>query len=332
MPVKTQNQNHTLSCRTSRRALSAALALSVLLWGTGALAAGCTGWGTDTSREVTITQGDISLAAGSSLTASPGGWLGAGSAAVPSLICTDDDGQVISNTSWTWLGGTDIGDLATRGGDTSGIGLDLMYTRPGGSQSNFGSGTLNSQGFDWQSVRLGLTYRGGSVDISQPALRAGPLIRGTLTMPDGSTRTLTIVNGSAIRVVPECVVDSIPAVEFGNVSMLHFASVGDTGPQRSFTVGVTCPANIQTGGMTLSLTAAQTDSGDPTLLGNSGTATGIGVEVVGGNGNRVNANGTVTGAGFVTSTSQTWGVRFVRTGPVSAGTVRATATINVTVQ
>lgn len=333
MPVKTQNQNHTLSRRTVRRlVLPAALALSGLLWGTGARAAGCTGWGTDTSREVTITQGDISLAAGSTLTASPGGWLGAGSAAVPSLVCTDDGGQVITATTWTWLGGTDIGDPATRGGDTSGIGLDLIYTRAGGIQGNVGAGTLNSQGFDWQSVRLGLIYRSGSVDISRPALRAGPLIRGTLSMPDGSTRTLTILNGSTIRVVPECVVDSIPSVEFGNVSMLRFTAVGDTGPQKPFTVGVTCPANIQTGGMTLSLTAAQTDSSDPTLLGNSGTATGIGVEVVDGNGSRVNANGSVAGAGFVTSTSQTWGVRFVRTGPVSAGTVRATATINVTVQ
>ncbi len=71
--------------------------------------------------------------------------------------------------------------------------------------------------------------------------------------------------------VPECVVDAIPSVEFGNVSMLRFTSVGDTGPQKPFTVDVTCPANIQTGGMTLSLSSPQTDAADPTLLGNSGT-------------------------------------------------------------
>ncbi|HCC5977151.1 TPA: fimbrial protein [Citrobacter koseri] len=331
MPVR--KQNHMMSRYPVRRiVLSSALVLSGLLWGIQARAAGCTGWGTDTSREVTITQGDIILSAGSTLTASPGGWLGAGSAAVPSLVCTDDSGQTITGTTWTWLGGSDIGDVSRRGGDTTGIALDLMYTRAGGIQGNFGSGTLNTQGFDWQSVRLGLIYRNGSVDISQPALRAGPLIRGTLTLPDGATRTLTIVNGSTIRVVPECVVDAIPSVEFGNVSMLRFTSVGDTGPQKPFTVDVTCPANIQTGGMTLSLSSPQTDAADPTLLGNSGTATGIGVEVLDGNGNRVNANGSVAGAGFVTSTSQTWGVRFVRTGTVSAGTVRATATINVTVQ
>ncbi|MGG1929428.1 hypothetical protein M987_04634 [Enterobacter soli ATCC BAA-2102] len=317
-----------------RRAAGTVLLLTGLLWGTAAQAAGCTGWGTDTERYLDIAIGDLSIPAGSTLASVSWSEVLSGSSAAAALYCTDDGGQPVTNTTWTWLAGGNSGDLWTRSGETAGIGLRLTANRTDGVQSgiNAADGVKTTGGFNWNSLTWRVVHTSGVVDISQAMFSPGPLLKGTLTMPDGTTRTLTIRNTTTPRVVPECVVDSIPAVEFGNVSMLRFASVGDAGPQRSFTVGVTCPANIQTSGMTLSLTAAQTDSSDPTLLGNSGTATGIGVEVVDGNGNRVNANGSVAGAGFVTSTSQTWGVRFVRTGPVSAGTVRATATINVTVQ
>ncbi|MCK2177819.1 MULTISPECIES: fimbrial protein [Enterobacter cloacae complex] len=332
MPVKLyQLMSRPVACRP---AAGAVLLLTGLLWGSTAQAAGCTGWGTDTDRYLDIAIGDLSIPAGSTLASVSWSEVMSGSSAAAALSCTDDSGQPVTNTTWTWLAGGSSGDLWTRSGETAGIGLRLTATRTDGVQAgiNAADGVKATGGFNWSSLTWRVVHTSGAVDISQAMFSPGPLLKGTLTMPDGTTRTLTIRNTTTPRVVPECVVDTIPSLEFGNVSMLRFAAVGDTGPQKAFTVGVTCPVNVQTSGMTLSLTASQTDATDPGLLGNSGTATGIGVEVLDGSGNRVSANGSVAGAGFVTSTSQTWGVRFVRTGTVSAGTVRATATINVTVQ
>lgn len=314
----------------------ASLAVVVFIMGlfssAGALAAGCTGWGTDTDRYLDIAIGDLSISAGS--TVASGSEVLAGSSSASPLSCTDSGGLAITNTTWTWLMGSTSADQTIRAGATAGIGLRLKITQTNGVQTylNAADGVNSTEGFDWSSLSWGVMYTGGPIGISQPIFNPGPLLKGTLTLSDGSTRTLTIRNTTTARIQPECSVDTIPSIEFGNVSMLRFASVGDTGPSKTFTVGVTCPTNVQTGSMTLSLAAAQTDDAVPALLGNSGTATGIGVEVLDSSGNRVNANGSVAGAGFVTSTSQSWSVRFVRTGDVSAGTVRATATLTVTVQ
>ena len=329
--MKLSNAVHYPAVR--RTGLAVAVVLMGMLCSTGARAAGCTGWGADTDRDLDIAIGDLSVPAGSSLATSWSEVLSGSSGAV-ALSCTDINGLAITNTTWSWLMGGSTSDSFTRAGMTTGIGLRLKITQANSVQSfiNATDGVKATGGFNWNMLSWIVVYTNGALDISQPMFSAGPLLKGTLTLSDGSTRTLTIRNTTTARVVPECTVDTIPSIEFGNVSMLRFASVGDAGPSRTFSVGVTCPTNIQTGSMTLSLAAAQTDGTVPTLLGNSGTATGIGVEVLDGNGNRVNANGTVAGAGFVTSTSQTWSVRFVRTGAVSAGTVRATATLNVTVQ
>lgn len=313
-----------------RTVLMAFLLLTGLLYGNAARASDCYGWG-GTSLDLSLALSDITLPAGSSLSSV---LFGSASASMTPLVC-DDNGVPVTDAAWTWLAGTSPVSGPARGGETSGTSLTFNYTRTDGYSGSIGgtdaiySGT---EAFNWNQVTLGVGYTGGVVDISRPVLKAGPVLRGVLTLADGTTRTLNISSTRDVRIIPECVVNSIPSVEFGNVGMSNFATAGSTGPLNNFTVGVTCPVNVQTGGMTLSLSATQTDSTDATLLGNSGTATGIGVEVVDSNGNRVNANGSVAGAGFVTSTSQTWGVRFVRTGTVSAGTVRATATINVTVQ
>ncbi|HIH9253576.1 TPA: fimbrial protein [Enterobacter ludwigii] len=315
-------------------AASTVLLLTALFPGSAAQAAGCTGWGTDTERYLDISIGDLSIPAGSSKASASWSEAMSGSSAAAALSCTDDSGKAITNTTWNWLAGGSTGDLWTRAGETAGIGLRLTATQTDGAQVdiNAADGVKTTSGFNWSSLTWRVVHTSGAVDISQSMFNPGPLLKGTLTLSDGTTRTLTIRNTTTPRVVPECVVDTIPAVEFGNVSMLRFPAVGDTGPQKPFTVGVTCPVNVQTSGMTLSMSASRTDASDPRLLGNSGTATGIAVEVLDGSGKRVNANGSVAGDGFVTSTSQIWGVRFVRTGTVSAGTVRATATINVTVQ
>ncbi|WP_370605581.1 fimbrial protein [Citrobacter braakii] len=298
-----------------------------------ARADGCTGWGGDTERNLDITIGDLSIPSSSALTSTNWSEIMNGTSAATALLCTDSNDLSIINTNWYWLFGSSSDNQWTRSSNTSGIGLKFTVVNSNGTQIPIDAtdGFKMTGGLDWASLQWGLVRMPENIDISKPIFSSGPLAKAVLTLSDGSTRTLTIRNTTSPRIIPECTVDAITPVEFGNVSLLSFPSVGDVGPEKTFRVGVTCPNGILTSSMMLSLSAAQTDSVDSTLIGNSGTASGIGVEVLDNNGQRVNVNSSVYGGGFLTSTSQTWGVRFVRTGSMSAGTVRAIATINVTV-
>ncbi|WP_158262951.1 fimbrial protein [Kosakonia sp. H7A] len=315
------------------------LALSLALSG-AARADTCTGWGSDVSKNV-----DLGLPATVDLplSATTGTVLASGSTVVPALSCHNDtSGQVITLSEVQWASGTTDAGSGLRY-VAPGIGIRLKYHATSGVTafipSAYSAG--DTQGLDWQSVDWELIRAPGTAATGKTT--SGVLVSMVL---DGAVRptwaaptlNLTVNNAPVVTAACTLVTDKNLVVlpDTGGAEMMnagHSAS-------RDVQAQITCPADTTlSGGTTLTLSTPQADT-DPTLVKNTGTATGVAIEVLDGT-TRVSAGGgTVSQAAFTQGSStaspgatQTLSVRMVRQPgqPVSGGTVQGTFTLTLAV-
>ncbi|MFX2612014.1 fimbrial protein [Enterobacter mori] len=317
-------------------------ALSLVLPGIARAADTCTGWGGEVTKFV-----DLGLPATLDLTTSngtAGTILASGSVGVPPLTCVNDAGQAYSQTAVNWMTGSsaqpDIRTLAP------GLGLRLKYVAVDGGTGTLPStsaGThsvptngLNWAAVNWELIRLAGTLTPGSLSSANVAtVSLGANADGAGTWP-----TLWLKNSTPVIVSASCVLSvdkTLIILPDTSTLTLKKEGVSESVP---LTAGITCPENtFINNGTTLTLDSAVVDSSDITLVGNTGTSSGVGIEVLGGDGNRVSASGgTVRQAVFTQGSSaapgatQSFSVRMkhLPNTEVTPGTIQGTFTLTLT--
>jgi type 1 fimbria pilin len=254
----------------------------------------CNGWVGETLKIL-----DLGLPATLDLTVSnseKNTILASGSVAVPPLVCGDGSGNAYTMTSLNWLigtpGSTDIRTIAP------GLGLRIKYVMVGGGTSHLPStdsgfysnatNGLNWSTLQWELIRLSSTVTPGALPLSNIArLAIGANI-------NGAAPTLQLMTGNPMIVTASCVI----AVDNAMVVLPDISSQAmlDNGHSESvaLSAGIICPGNtVMANGTSLTLTTAAQDKVDPTLVRNTGTATGVAIEVLDQHGQRVNASGGV---------------------------------------
>lgn len=318
------------------RATLAGLGLLLLLMLPGLARAVCTGWPAGT------TQGKISVTLPQTLTipadATAGTVLTRGYEAFnPGALSCTSGGQPVTSTTWSWNqnGGSGTSTI----GLAAGLGLRLTPQNPGSCLSDlpWQGGSANTGGFNWAAVawelvRTSATLSTGSV--------SGATIGTGMIQADGQAWPVSVIT-STMTVSASCnlsVDKSLVTLPDTDAGVLARDGVSAA---ASLTAYVTCPANTTlSGGISLTLATAKADATDNTLVGNTGTATGVAIEVLGSDGKRVSVQGgTVTQKAFTQSStssagaSQAFSVRMAHLNgqTVSAGTVQGTFTLTVSV-
>ena len=337
-----------LSRRALRRFSSphGLVVLAVSLCLSGAAHATCTGWGGSMVQSV-----DLGLPATLTLTASnstTGTVLASGSTSVPPLTCTNVQNRPDYNmTAVNWNS-----SLAPVSGNPSlryvaaGIALRLKYTGPGGQStltgaSTGGSYTQSSGGLNWSAVSWELVRVDGTVT---PGQVTGGMVVSVATRDEdntGQAPTLQIRVNNAVTVAATCTlaVDkslvTLPDTDAGALTQAGYSS------SVPLSAGITCPGNTTiSNGTTLTLSTSKVDGLDNTLVGSTGTATGVAIEVLNDKGTRVSAqNGTVAQAAFTQGSNtaapgatQAFSVRMAHQAgvAVTAGTVQGVFTLTLT--
>lgn len=315
------------------------LVLSLALSG-AALADTCTGWGSDVSKNV-----DLSLPATVDLpvSATPGTVLASGSTVIPALSCHNDtNGQVITLSEVKWAAGTTDAGSGLRY-VAPGIGIRLKYHATGGVTAFLPSAYFagDTRGLDWQSVDWELIRAPGTAATGKTT--SGVLVSMVLdasVRPTWAAPTLNLTVNNAPVVTAACTLATDKSlVVLPDTGVAEMMSAGYSA-SRDVRALITCPADTTlSGGTTLTLSTPQADT-DPSLVKNTGTATGVAIEVLDGT-TRVSAGGgTVSQAAFTQGSStaspgatQTLSVRMVRQPgqPVSGGTVQGTFTLTLAV-
>lgn len=312
---------------------------------TGPTSQTCTGWGSATT-------GTAELNLPSTLTipvdAVAGSTLATGSATLSpgALQCLDTNRQEIYTTTWNW------GSLGSDSNTSTivvapGIGLKLSYTGVSGanlgggaSELPYAGGSAITFGFNWSALNWTLMRIGGAIGTG--VYTGGVIGIGTLTLPGGDIRQLNIQQSSAVTLTAACTLAADRTTLLLPDTSTAALTRDDHSDSRDLTLSVTCPAGMtMSNGTTLTLSTAAVDATDSTLVGSTGTAKGVGIEVLDDKGNRVNASGgAVKQASFsqgsstaAPGTSQLFNVRMARqTGAtVTAGTVQGTFTLTLTV-
>lgn len=304
----------------------------------------CNGWGGETTKTVVLnwpTTLDLTISNGHANSV-----LASGSSAVMPIYCENDAGQQSTLTSVNWITGTSQGsDIRVI---SPGIGLRVRYVSTAGSgivpsvnSGGFSSQTngLNWTSLNWELIRLSDTVTPGTL---QPA-RLVEISLGAGTGADGSgyTPVLGLISTTPVILSAACVLSVDKSlIILPDTSTLKLMKDGYSSSE-SLVAAITCPENtLISNGTTLTVRAATLDATDSTLVGNTGTARGIGIEVLDDKGNRVSANnGALPQPAFIQSDTaaagvmQNFKVRMVRlpAEKVIAGTVSGTFTITLTV-
>ncbi|PTA88967.1 hypothetical protein CWM66_21170 [Kosakonia sp. H7A] len=320
----------------------ACMVLSLVLLPAAARADTCTGWGGDLEKEV-----DLGLPATVDIpvSATAGTVLASGSTSVPAIVCRDTGGQVVSLTDVTWSNATVDAGSGIRY-VAPGIGIRLRYHPTGNASAvlpsaNAGGYNQDTRGLDWQSVDWELVRMPGTAATGKTS---GGILVGVGVNAAGNTSgtapTLRLTVGNAPVVTAACTLATDKSlVVLPDTGVAEMMSAGYSA-SRDVQAQITCPADTTlSGGTTLTLSTPQTDT-DSTLVKNTGTATGVAIEVLDGT-TRVSAGGgTVSQAAFTQGSStaspgatQTLSVRMVRQSgqPVSGGTVQGTFTLTLAV-
>ncbi len=291
--------------------------LSMLLLASGMATAAdsytCTGWGTSDSNTVQL---NIPPTVAIPLNATTGSVIASGTATLPSpMACHNSTtGDDITSTSWSWGGIADSSTDSTRIAD--GVGLKLAYTPVGGSTpvilSPSTMGSINTQGFNWSTLTWSLVRLSGNAASSQSA--PGNITTGQLILPDGTIRLLNINQSSAFNITATCALSTDKStVELPDTDSDELMQYGYS-RSTSLTASVTCPQNtVITNGTTLTLSTGLADSTDTSLVGSTGLAKGVAIEVLDDKNNRVSAqNGKVNQSQFSGATTQNFSVRMVK--------------------
>lgn len=327
----------TISYQRRRMPLTALCLLPLfMLPGYALAAAGCTGWGAQASQNVALNLPAVINLTGSSN--STGSVLASGNVSLTPLTCTDTSGNPVMNSSLSWSGGAQY-DNVTRL-LAPGIGLVISWGGTAGSNGNLSAtnGSASTQGLNWTHLNWTLTRLPGGAVTGSSSINTTLV---SISVPDPSVtsgvRTLNLQPGvNAMSLNATCALSvsnngqvSLPSVDATDVARNGYGS------SVAFSAAVTCPSGVTlSSGTTLTLSTTASDATDSTLVGNTGQAKGVAIEVLDGHGNRVSAmNGTVSQASFTGSTSQSFSARIahVTGSTVSPGSVRGTATLTLTV-
>jgi len=156
----------------------------------------------------------------------------------------------------------------------------------------------------------------------------------------GTPPTLNLISGNPVMVSAACTLSvdkSLVILPDTSTLVMMKTGYSDSVP---LTAGITCPGNTKiSNGTTLTMGTALTDETDISLVGNTGTATGVGIEVLDSDGNRVSASsGTVQQEAFMQKeaglpgATEKFAVRMVRhpEAKVTPGTIYGTFTLTLT--
>lgn len=285
----TRNKN---GCLTVVPALTTLACLTMgLVWSAPAVAADtCTGWGGSSTKTI-----ELNLPPSLDLTTTnshANAVLASGSVALTPLACESSSGQEITATSQFWYTGSPAGpDIRTV---APGLGLRLKYVPVGGgygtlSAVNATAGQtsgLNWQAVNWELIRLSDTLTPGTL----PSAR---LLQISLDTRDssGNSPTLNLISASPVVVSAACTLSVDKSlIELPETSTRKMMEEGYS-DGVSLRASVTCPGNTRiNNGTSLMLSSATLDSTDPSLVGNTGTASGVGIEVLDQHGKRVSAS------------------------------------------
>lgn len=254
---------------------------------------------------------------------------------LPRLTC-DDSSSLVSD-SGDWQIGTDSsGDVRYL---APGIFMRVELIRSNGTSDfipssgwhNPSSTEFNITGIRAEIVRL-------NNDVFEHGMTIGntgaPVFRMTLFSQD-IMRFVNVYLSNPIKLTSSCTLGTISDVTLPDIDTTTLKQLGDTGPETSFSLPVTCPSGTEFSSVTLELSEAggSIDQSDSTLLKNTGSAGGLAIEVINSEGKRISASkGTVSRTSVIGSFSDTWKIRLKRTGVVTSGTVIAQAIVNVDVQ
>lgn len=307
-----------------------------MLPGFSQAAVGCTGWSAQTSQNVALNLPAVVTLTGSNN--SNGSVLASGNVSLTPLTCTDMSGNLVVNSTQSWSNGSQY-DNVTRS-LAPGIGLVISWVGTAGSNGNISAtnGSASTQGLNWTHLNWTLIRLPGGASTGSSSINTTLV---SISVPDPSVtsgaRTLNLQPGvNAMSLNATCALSvsnngqvSLPSVDATDVARNGYGS------NAAFSAAVTCPSGVTlSSGTTLTLSTTAADTTDSTLVGNTGQAQGVAIEVLDGQGNRVSAtNGSVNQASFTGSTSQAFSarIRHVTGKTVSPGSVQGTATLTLTV-
>lgn len=301
----------------------------------------CTGWGGELTKTI-----DLNLPAALDLEvagSTKGSVLSSGIVRVPPLSCQDPQGQAFTRTSLVWFGGSvEALDIRTI---SPGLGLRLKYLSNAGGVNTLpaaGSAGYSEQtnGLSWRAIKWELIRL--AAPLKEGIFPGGEIARITLDANPGGTGiapSLILKSSNALALSFSCMLSvdkSILTLPDTSIAKLMDENVSDS---VGFTTSITCPENTDMEkGTALVLTAISKEKSDGMLVGNTGTATGIGIELLDNEGNRLNAGGGLIhqapwnqGSVSAPGVAEEFRVRMVRLPEqqVEAGTVRGTFTLTL---
>ena len=325
------------------RPLLLCVAFGLALPGVAKAADTCTGWGGEITKFV-----DLGLPATLDLTTTnsiAGTILASSSVSVPPLTCVNEGGQEYTLSAVNWMTGTsELPDIRTI---APGLGLRLKYNSTSGVTAalpsvNSGTHSVPTDGLDWATlswelIRLSDTLTPGAVSSANIAsVSVGANADGS-----GAWPTLWIKNAAPVIISASCVLSvdkTLIIIPDTTTLTLMKEGVSESVPLAA---SITCPQNtFISNGTTLTLDTAVADKTDITLVGNTGTSSGVGIEVLDGDDNRVSASGgTVSQAVFTQGNSATPGavqnfsvrIRQHPNAQVTPGTILGTFTLTLSI-
>lgn len=298
----------------------------------------CTGWG---SQQLLYIDLNLPASVDLPLNAVPGTVLATGSLPFSQpLRCTDSaTGQDVTSTNWRWLS---MGYDSTSDSSviTSALGLRMsVVPASGGSAVDIpaAGGVVSTQGFYWSQVNWTLVRNGNRGSPGNSGV--GPAAEAVLTLPDGSSRILSFRSLQDIVTTMTCTLSTDR-----NTVLLPDTDAGElvkngVSASASLSAYLTCPA-LTGATATLTVSTPLAETSDASLVGNSGSAKGVAIEVLDESGKRISASGgtsakvirqgTSTAAPGVT---RILGVRMTHLNgqTVSGGTVQGTFTLTLAV-
>lgn len=296
----------------------------------------CTGWGGEVTKFV-----DLRLPTTLDLTTNnnaTGIILASGSVSVPPLNCINESGEEYTQTSTNWMNGSsELPDIRTI---SSGLGLRLKYVTPTGGigvlpsinsvMNSASTNGLNWTTVKWELIRISGVLTPGSLSLTNIAtVTVGANVEGS-----GKGPTLWLKNSAPVIISANCVLSvnkSLIILPDTTTQTLKMAGVSES---VSLAAAINCPQNtFISNGASLTLSTSVVDATDITLVGNTGTSTGVGIEVIDNEGKRVSASGGVVHQALFTQESaaipgaiQNFSVRARHHSgtEITAGTIRGT--------
>ena len=217
------------------------------------------------------------------------------------------------------------------------VGWPKRYWGPGKMQGVYGNWGWNNS---WVGAEVVVTgpVSPGVVDGSLLATFKLGTDSSTITVTNMSTTTTTIVAQSCT------VTNTALAVDMPTVVTTSLPAVGATSSAKGFSIGVSCPSTSSGAKVFMTLTDAANpgNTGNTLTLAPDATASGVRPQILNAantpisfgpdSANFGTTNQWLVGNSTGTNISIPLSVRYIRTGPINPGTVKAAATFTMSYQ